>query len=305
MPYPRPFSIVSPGLSDLRINPMALALTSAYLALAIAAPAQAGDRILGTSGVSQVEGAAGGGLVPWAVIGGLGSSNQMGATAYATHIRTQGGFNLNVQGAAVGVNDTVEVSMARWSFKFSDTVPGETARMNVLGAKWRVSGNALYDQDTWWPQISVGLQYKVNEDYGTVPQLLGALRNADTDLYISAAKVWLGAVWGRNLLVNATLRATRANQFGLLGFGGDRSDSHSLMPEVSAAVLLRDDLAVGAEFRAKPDKLSAFREENAYDAFVAWFPTRHLSLTAAWLELGNIANKPKQRSLYLSAQVAY
>lgn len=105
--------------------------------------------------------------------------------------------------------------------------------------------------------------------------------------------------------MNATLRATRANQFGLLGFGGDRSDNHSLVPEVSAAVLLRDNLAVGAEFRAKPDKLSAFREENAYDAFVAWFPTRHLSLTAAWLELGNIANKPNQRSLYLSAQVAY
>ena len=273
--------------------------------LSIAPAAWAGDRILATSGVSQVEGAAGGGLVPWAVVGGLGSSNQMGASAFATHIRTQGGYNLNIQGAAVGVNDTLEVSMARWSFKFSDTVPGETARMNVLGAKWRISGSALYDQDTWWPQISVGLQYKVNEDYGVVPQLLGALRNADTDAYISAAKVWLGAVWGHNLLFNATLRATRANQFGLLGFGGDRSDSHSLMPELSVAVLLRDDLAVGAEYRAKPDKLGVFREENAYDAFVAWFPTRHVSLTAAWLELGNIADKPRQRSLYVSAQVAY
>lgn len=286
-------------------NPMVQALTASCIAFAPLVPAWAGDRILGTSGVSQVEGAAGGGLVPWAVIGGLGSSNQMGASAYATHIRTQGGYNLNIQGAAVGFNDKVEVSMARWSFKFSDTVPGETARMNVLGAKWRVSGNALYDQDTWWPQISVGLQYKVNEDFGVVPQLLGARRNADTDFYLSATKVWLGAVWGRNLLANATLRATRANQFGLLGFGGDRSDSHSLMPELSMAVLLRDDLALGAEFRAKPDKLGAFREENAYNAFVAWFPVRHVSLTAAWLELGNIANKAKQRSLYLSAQVAY
>lgn len=289
----------------LGASPKAPAMAVACVVLNLTTTAWAGDRILATSGVSQIEGAAGGGLVPWAVVGGLGSSNQMGASAYTTHIRTQGGYNLNIQGAAVGVNDTVEVSMARWSFKFSDTVPGETARMNVLGAKWRISGNALYDQDTWWPQISVGLQYKVNEDFGVVPQLLGALRNADTDFYISATKVWLGAVWGRNLLVNATLRATRANQFGLLGFGGDRSDSHSLMPEVSMAVLLRDDLAVGAEFRAKPDKLSAFREENAHDAFVAWFPTRHVSLTAAWLELGNIANKPGQRSLYLSAQVAY
>ena len=285
-----------------RISPRALALCLMALATS---PAWAGDRILATSGVSQVEGAAGGGLVPWAVIAGLGSSNQTGAAAYATHIRTQGGYNLNIQGAAIGVNDTVELSMARWSFKFSDTVPGETARLNMLGVKWRVAGNALYDQDTWWPQISVGLQYKVNEDFGVVPKLLGARRNNDTDFYVSATKVWLGAVFGRNLLLNATVRATRANQFGILGFGGDRSDSHSLMPEVSGAVLLRDDLALGAEFRAKPDKLSVFREENAYNAFVAWFPTRHLSLTAAWLELGNIANKPGQRSVYLSAQVAY
>ena len=305
MMFSQSFIIAGPSRPRLGSVPKSPGVAVACLALNLVSAAWAGDRILATSGVSQIEGAAGGGLVPWAVVGGLGSSNQVGASAYATHIRTQGGYNLNIQGAAVGVNDTVEVSMARWSFKFSDTVPGETARMNVLGAKWRISGNALYDQDTWWPQISVGLHYKVNEDYGVVPKLLGALRNADTDIYLSATKVWLGAVWGHNLLVNATLRATRANQFGLLGFGGDRSDSHSLMPELSMAVLLRDDLAVGAELRAKPSKLSAFREENAYDAFVAWFPTRHVSLTAAWLELGNIANKPGQRSLYVSAQVAY
>lgn len=291
--------------SSPRRDVLTMGVIAAWAALGLAPATWAGDRILATSGVSQVEGAAGGGLVPWAVIGGLGSSNQVGASAYTTHLRTQGGYNLNVQGVAVGVNDTLEVSMSRWSFKFSDTVPGQTARMNVLGAKWRITGSALYDQDTWWPQISAGLQYKVNEDFNAVPRLLGALHGADTDFYVSATKVWLGAVFGRNLLANATLRATRANQFGLLGFGGDRSDSRSLMPEVSVAVLLRDDLAVGAEFRAKPDKLRVFREENAHDLFVAWFPRRNISVTAAWLELGNIANKPGQRSIYLSTQLAH
>ena len=268
-------------------------------------PAQAGERLLATSGVSQVEGAAGGGLSPWAVIAGLGSSDQLGTSAYATHIHTRGGYNLNIQGAAMGVNNRVELSMARWSFKFSDTVPGETARINVVGAKVRVLGDALYDQDRWWPQISVGVQHKDNEDFATVPKLLGAVRGADTDYYVSATKVWLGAALGRNVLANVTLRATRANQFGILGFGGDKDDNRSVLPEASVAVLLRDDLALGAEWRAKPDKLSAFREENAYDVFVAWFPHRHLSLTAAWLELGNIANKDSQRSLYLSAQLAF
>src|SRR3989344_4567827 len=261
-------SMRSPSLS-LPLNTWRLVAMAWLLA---GAPAWAGDRLLATSGVSQVEGAAGGGLTPWAVIGGHGSSDQVGASAYATHIRTQGKFNLNIQGVAVGVKNRVEVSMARWSFKFSDTVPGKSAQMNVLGAKVRVLGDAVYDQDVWWPQVSVGFQHKHNEDFKLVPTLL---------------------------------RATRANQFGILGFGGDLGNRHQLMPEASLAVLLRDDLAVGAEWRAKPDRLSAFKEENAWDAFVAWFPHRNLSLTAAWLELGNIADKPSQRSLYLSAQLGF
>lgn len=149
-----------------------------------------------------------------------------------------------------------------------------------MGAKWRVTGSALYDQDTWWPQITVGVQCKVIEDFGVCPQLLGALRNADTDLYISATEVWLGAVLGCSLVTNATLRATRANQLGIPGCGGDRNRRHSLMPEAGVAVMLRDDLALGAEFRAKPDKRSVLRAQNVHDAFVAWFPARHLSLAA-------------------------
>ncbi len=267
--------------------------------------ASAGDRLLATSGVSQIEGAAGGGLTTWAVIGGHGSSDQIGASAYATHIRTQGGFNLNIQGLALGIDNRVELSAARWDFSFGSTVPGQSAQMNVLGAKVRVLGDAVYDQDLWWPQVSVGLQHKRNQDFSLVPTLLGAKRAADTDVYVAATKVWLGAAGGRNLLANATVRATRANQFGLLGFGGDQGDRRQLMPELAVAVLLRDDLALGAEWRAKPDRLSAFREDAAWDVFAAWFVHRHLSLTAAWLTLGNIADKPAQRSLYLSAQIGF
>ena len=61
MPQLHNTSIVPRGLFDFRGNPMAVVMTSACLALAPAASARAGDRILGTSGVSQVEGAAGGG----------------------------------------------------------------------------------------------------------------------------------------------------------------------------------------------------------------------------------------------------
>ncbi len=283
--------------TKLRLATLLAALTTTGLAPA----AHAGDRLLATSGVSQVEGAGGGGLTPWALITGGGSRDQVGASAFATHWRSQGGYTLRAAGAAVGLFDTVELSAARWRFGLSDTVPGESIDMDMIGAKWRIWGDAVYDQDHWWPQVAVGAQYKRNHDMA-VPTALGARRGADTDLYVAVTKVWLGGLAGRNLLANLTLRATRANQFGLLGFGGDQGDSRRLKAEGSLAVLLRDDLALGVEWRDKPDNLSVFREQSAADLFVAWFPSRHLSATLAWVNLGNVANKASQRGWYLSLQ---
>ena len=277
---------------------MAIALAGSLV------PAHAGDRLLGTWGVSQIEGAGGGGLTPWALVTGSGSRDQVGATGYATTWRSQGGYTLRALGAAVGLYDTVELSAAQWRFGLSDTVPGESIEMDVIGAKWRVWGDAVHDQDRWWPQVGVGAQYKRNHDMA-VPTALGARHAEDTELYVVATKVWLGGLAGRNVLGNLTLRATRANQFGLLGFGGDQGDARRIKAEGSVAVLLRDDLAVGVEARDKPDNLSVFREQSAADLFVAWFPSRHLSATLAWVDLGNIANKPAQRGWYLSVQAGF
>ena len=292
-------------LADIRpslhagLAALAVALTLATVPTA----AHAGDRLLGTWGVTQAEGAAGGGLVPWALIAGSGSRDQTATTAYATTWRSQGGYTLTAGGVAVGLHDTVELSLARWRFGLSDTVPGQSIGLDTVGAKWRVWGDALHDQDRWWPQVALGVQYKRNRDMA-VPTALGARRGSDVDAYASATKLWLGAVAGRNLLANLTLRATRANQFGLLGFGGDRNDARRIEPEASLAVLLRDDLAFGAERRDKPDNLSAFREQAAHDVFVAWFPSRHLSATLAWVHLGDVAGKAAQRGWYLSVQAA-
>ena len=264
----------------------------------------AGDRVLAASGVSQVEGAAGGGLSPWAVIGGQGSRDQIGASVYATHLRTRGGNTLDTQGVAVGLYDTVELSAAQWRFGLSDTVPGMSLKMNVLGIKWRVFGDAVFDADTPWPQIAIGAQYKHNPDM-FVPDLLGAKHQNEIEPYIAATKLWFGAAGGFNLLTNVTLRATRANQMGLLGFGGDRSDSRRIKPEASIAVLPRDNLAIGVEYRAKPSNLTAAPETRAADFFVAWWPMRNLSLTAAWVDLGQIANKTSQRSGYVSVQAQF
>lgn len=276
----------------------------AFTGLCMAGSALAGDRLLATSGVSQVEGAAGGGLSPWAVIAGGGSRDQTGASAFATRIHTRGGYLLDSAGVALGIKDTVELSAAQLRFGLSDTVPGHSLAMDVFGLKWRVLGDAVYDADRWQPQVALGLQYKQHRRMA-VPELLGARRSSDTEPYLAATKLWLGAAGGFNLLTNLTLRATRANQFGLLGFGGDRGDSLKLKQELSVAVLPRDNLALGFEWRAKPSLLTAAPETRAIDLFVAWWPTRHVSLTAAYLDLGQIANQAAQRSSYVSVQAQF
>jgi hypothetical protein len=267
--------------------------------------ATAGDRLLATGGVAQMEGAAGGGLTPWALISGYGTDAQVGGSMFYTQAKTNGGFELDSGGFSVGFNNRVELSISQQKFGFSNTVPGESARMNTLGAKLRLFGDAVYDQDTWLPQVSAGIQLKHNEDYDFVPKSLGAKHQSGVDFYLAATKLYLGAVFGRNLLLNGTLQATKANQFGLLGFGGDKNNHYQLQPAASVAVMLTDNPILGAEYRAKPDNLTIFKEDDAKDIFLAWFPVKNLSITAAYLDLGNIANKDNQTAWYLSGQITY
>ena len=175
-------------------------------------------------------------------------------------------------------------------------------KQDVAGAKVRLYGDAVYDQDSPWPQVTLGLQHKKN-DTMTIPTAIGAKSGSDTDFYLAATKIWLAGFMGRSVLANLTLRSTRANQMGLLGFGGDRNDSRRIEPEVSLAVLLRDDLALGVENRWKPDNLSAFREDSFGDVFLAWFPSRNVAVTGAYTSLGSIAGKKDQRGPYLSVQL--
>jgi len=273
---------------------------SASLALA-AGPAVGGDRLAWTGAVDQIEGSAGGGLVPWALIGGLGTDDEVGATGFATYVSTQD-FSLRTAGASVGVDNRVELSVDRQRFDAGSVIPGLTLGQDILGLKVRLLGDAVFAPDEFMPQIALGAQYKRTLDFDQIPKAVGAARGEDVDLYIAATKLYFDAIDGRNIIIDATLRRTRANQFGLLGFGGDGS-GYTWNPEVSAAIWLRDELLLGAEYRDKPNNLSAFRENSANDIFLAWGPIKNLTLTTAWTDLGQIAGKSTQRGVYISLWV--
>jgi hypothetical protein len=264
----------------------------------------AGDRLLATGGVMEIEGSAGGGAVPWALIAGLGTDDQVGGSGFCTYARQQD-FELRSCGLAVGFYDRVEVSYASQRFDLDEIIPGESIGVDVLGLKVRLLGDAVFDQDHWYPQLSLGMQYKKNQDFDFVPSLLGAREDSDFDVYLAATKVYLAGAFSRTWLLNATLRATRGNQFGILGFGGDLENSRTLQGEFSAAVFLNDEIVAGAEFRQKPDNLGSFGEDDYWDLFAAWFPTKRVSITAAYTDLGRIAMMPSQHGWYLSLQGSF
>ena len=292
---------------------MGLSLAQAAQAQTLPRPksmAPDSGKLLATGGVTQVEGAGGGGLTPWALITSYGSEDSYGANAFYTVVRTQD-YSLDSRGAAVGIADRFELSFANQRFEGSKApLNNLVIRQDVVGAKLRVAGDAVYAQGSWLPQIAVGAQYKRNKGVAGLEALgvskasdLGAKRNSDTDYYVSATKI----VLDQSLLWNLTLRATRANQFGLLGFGGDKKDRYEVMPEASVAYLINRKLAAGVEYRAKPRNLGLDNEKDAYDAFVAWFPNRNVSVTAAYVNLGDITvlNPTRQKGWYLSAQVGF
>ncbi|WP_165954471.1 DUF3034 family protein [Sphingomonas sp. AAP5] len=286
------------------------ALVVCVLALLCAPPAFAGElrqggKLLLTSGVSTVEGSAGGGLATWALIAGNETDAGIGGSAHATIVALPD-FDLKSVGGAIGLHNRVEFSYAHQSFDTRQA--GATLGLgrnftfgqDVFGAKLRVIGDAVYDQDRVLPQISIGVQYHRTAKSAIVAAV-GGKHAQGTDFLLSASKV----VLARSLVLGATVRFTKANQFGLLGFGGDRSDAYHAEFEGSAGLLVSRRLLLGAEIRTKPDNLGFARERKAVDAFAAWQFERHLTVTAAYADLGSIATFKRQRGAFLSLQASF
>jgi hypothetical protein len=282
-----------------------VALVSACLLIATSASGEErrnGGKLLLTDGVSSVEGAAGGGLAAWATIAGNETEDGIGGTAHATYVALPD-FDLSSAGAAVGLSDRVEFSYAYQRFDTRSAGAalglgrGFTFGQHIAGAKVKLIGDAVWDQDRVLPQIVAGVQYKIAER-GAIIRAVGGRQTRSVDFYVAATKIWLA----ESMVVNATARFTKANQFGLLGFGGDANRHRRVQVEGSAGKLVTRRLLIGAEYRTKPDNLGFAQEDDSYDLFAAWAMHRNLSITAAYADLGDIATVKNQRGLFLSLQ---
>lgn len=269
---------------------------------AIADDLRGGGKLLLTNGISSIEGAAGGGLTPWAVIAGNETRDGIGVQASVTQVSVRD-YDHRSASVAVGAFDRVELSYARLSFD-TDRIGGVLGignhfkfKQDVYGIKLKLLGDAVYGPAAL-PAIAVGGQLKKSLNPAVVTAI-GARHRQGVDLYLSATKL----VLARSILASATARLTKANQSGLLGFGG-ASDKRSLRFEGSLAYQLDRRVAIGGEFRTKPDRLGFAREDSWCDAFAAYAVNRRLTATIAYVDLGAIATRRGQRGALFQLQAS-
>lgn len=262
---------------------------------------------------TTIEGSAGAGLLPMALM------HPQGPQVAYTHLNTQ---DFRIRSVAVGgtISDRVELSFGRLMVKVPGTYDGldggdNDIDVNTLGAKVKV-----LDMSDTMPQVDIGLQHKISSGnlLDTLKTAGYISRKSGTDLYVVATKV-VGV--GNGLVLNGVLRATKANQMGILGFGGGTQpggkSGYSVVPEVSVAYFLTSSLIIGAEYRDKPNKISnavyGIKEEGAYDAFLTYLVNKNMAASVAYVNLGQVGATPAalgsgssdQSGLYVSVQASF
>ncbi len=80
--------------------------------------------------------------------------------------------------------------------------------------------------------------------------------------------------------------------------------------EGSIAYLLTRKLAIGGEYRTKPRNMTLDNETDAWDLFVAWAPTKNVSVVGAYANLGKVLDgisgySSTQQGPYVSVQVGF
>jgi len=260
----------------------------------------AGSRQLGTGGVTQIEGSSGSGLVPWATIAGYGEKTESDFNLAYTFLSTDD-YDFDMQSVSYGWANRIELSFAQQELHLNTLgpllgLPNASLRQDIFGMKLRLAGNIIYSK---MPQIALGIQHKKNKDF-FIPEIAGAIDDTGTDIYLSATKLFLAQPVGLNGFVTLTLRSTKANENGLLGFGGDLKQSRSLVAETSVGVFLNKSTVIGLDFRQKKSNLSFASEDNWRDIFIAYIPNRHISLVLAYADLGSIATLEDQQGFYFS-----
>lgn len=263
------------------------------------------QRGLALGGLSTLEGASGGGIASWATIGGYGSNKGLGTAFHYTYVNVSDYQDQNV-GLLLGLYNRVELSYTHNYFQTGGTGrklgigQDYTFDLDVAGVKARILGDVA--AKSWVPQVAVGAMYKHTND-GHVIHAVGGNDISGGDAYVALTKI----LPGMPIILDTTMRLTKGNQWGILGFGGDRNNNYYPQFEGSLGYLpsFIPGLVVGVEYRTKPRNMNFTPEGGWFDAFATYFVNKHLNLTLAYVSLGTIATYRTQTGVYASLQTGF
>lgn len=151
--------------------------------------------------------------------------------------------------------------------------------------------------EAWMPTVTAGVHYKYNSDINDIDRemggtLIGLGYDDDSDgvdLTLTASKTVTCA--GRPTILSAGVRASRAAQFGLTGFG----DEYLVSFEGGAVMLVTDQLALGAEVRQKRDQYADIPgivegEDTWWDVHAAYILNNNAEVYAVVGDAGAVLN---------------
>ncbi|MBI5894158.1 MAG: DUF3034 family protein [Deltaproteobacteria bacterium] len=287
----------------------------------------------------NIEGEGGGGIVPWAYLINAPKDGAIGKPSLGAWTWISNGYTINFWTLGWSPMDRLELGFAWQNLDITtlrDDLKGDSQIALGAGTALNTGEDNLQmitahakflvlKESASLPAIAVSVEYKqalsideLDENLtrgarsvlgATKPKVLtwmGVDDDKGFDINLMATKLWNPGI---PVLTAVNLRYTQANQLGFLGF----SDNWSLQPEVTLAILPEANVAVGIEYRRKPDELKSlndylkanggaasgyralddytFKENDFVDFFVAYLPTPKLSITAAVANIGNVVHK--------------
>ena len=262
----------------------------ASLAAAASASLTAGvplNNLQGTGGIAFNPLAYTAGL-PWDDDGGGDSTNAVEKTDSALNgvvSRPQLGawyVNLNDAGvnwwaasAALSFADRVEIS-GGYGFVNAHKYGDKSINTYNLGAKVRFLDENAFDT-AWVPALAVGGVYKYT-DSRTVEAL--GLDDDGFDAYAVATK--LITQTPVPVLLSAGLLLSDEVVNGVVGH-----NDYDVVAFGNIDVLPAENVAIGVEYKQGVDAGDGIRNHDYWDAHVAWFVTKRLTLVAAFAETGD------------------
>jgi len=155
---------------------------------------------------------------------------------------------------------------------------------------------------SWMPALTFGTHYKYNDTVNRIDSDLNGTLNAigiednsgiDYTLYATKMLNFLP----RPLLINFGLRSSEAAQIGLLGFTDDRK----LLVEGNVVLFLTDRLAMGAEYRQKPDNYQSInglvaQEDDWWSLVAAYVVNDNLTVSGGYFNLGDVLDETRSNA---------